>query len=257
MIISVTFWTFLVFRRSINNAFPPPVCNLSVPDRGGLLTHWSKCVFYSQVTLWQSSRGSGGGDGASSKMSPVPAASLASTVSTLQEQNRLLTHPPPLQHTPPLVLSVQLSFLTAQEFKGGFEPTQSTLSSAPPHPTHPSTSPIPATQRCFCAEISRWGAVCVWGQTCPSFDIRADSDSDWAADQDHSLSSPLLPPQSSPTHDMCHCHRSAPEDTTSWRSGQIPKAGKQKGGEGNNTRTPLSLQFLLMDYFKSSFFLNT
>lgn len=75
--------------------------------------------------------------------------------------------------------------------------------------------PASQAQRCFCAEISGRGAVCVLGQTCPSFDTRADADSDWAANQDHSLSSPLLPPQSSPTHDMCHCHRSALEDTTS------------------------------------------
>lgn len=106
---------------------------------------------------------------------------------------------------------------------------------SPATPTPP--SPPPPNQRCFRAEISGWGAVCVWGQTCPSFDTRADSDSNWAADQDHSLLSPLLPPQSSPTHDMCHCHRSALEDLTSWRSGQIPKAGKQRRGwvGGNST----------------------
>lgn len=87
--------------------------------------------------------------------------------------------------------------------------------------------PASQAQRCFFAEISGRGAVCVLGQTCPSFDTRADADSDWAANQDHSLSSPLLPPQSSPTQDMCHCQWSALEDTTSWRSGQIPAADKR------------------------------
>lgn len=108
---------------------------------------------------------------------------------------------------------------TAQECKGSFEASQrsSTLQET-----------CAGKKRCFCAEISGWGAVCVLGQTCPSFWHEGVlSDSDWATDQDHSLLSPLLPPQSSPTHDMCHCHRSAPEDMTSWRSGQIPKAEKR------------------------------
>ena len=58
------------------------------------------------------------------------------------------------------------------------------------------SSLLSATQRCFRAEISGRVAVYVLGQTCPSSDMRADSDSDWATDQDPSLLSPLLPSSS-------------------------------------------------------------
>lgn len=117
---------------------------------------------------------------------------------------------------------------TAQECKGSFEASQRSS-------TLQKTCTARGKKRCFRAEISGWGAVCVLGQTCPSFWHEGVlSDSDWATDQDHSLLSPLLPPQSSPTHDMCHCHRSALEDMTSWRSGQIPKA--EKRGEGKKKK---------------------
>lgn len=146
--------------------------------------------------------------------------------------------PPPTPHT------VQPSLPTAQEFKGSFEPL-----GAP--------KPLPSPKGVFLCvlRLVRWGSVCVLGPTCPSSDTRADSDSDWAADQDHTLLSPLLPPPSFPTHDMCHRHRSALEDMTSWRSGQIPKAENR---EGKKCLYPFFFFsfFTLMDYLKSSFFLN-
>lgn len=137
---------------------------------------------------------------------------LASARSALQEQN-LEIHSPPLH------------YFSCSPTYSHPSPLLKNLKAAlnPVLPNVRLSFPRQPPKRCFRAEISGWGTVCVLGQTCPSFDTRADSDSDWATDQDHSLLSPLLPLQSSPTHDMCHCHRSAAGDTSSSRSGQTPK----------------------------------
>lgn len=100
----------------------------------------------------------GGGGGSLARLQPGPLC-----------KGRIWSRLPSLPPPPPLVLP-RTAILSSQP-----ENLRAALNPLSPRCQ---TQPPPPTQRCFCAEISGRGAVCVLGQTCPSFDTGADSDSD-------------------------------------------------------------------------------
>lgn len=183
-------------------------------------------------------------------MSPVSAASL---VHSAGAECGVGSSPTPThRHTPPPpVLPVQLSFLTAQECKGGFEPSQSTLSNAAPPPPPPPQPKGVFVRRLVDEVQSVFGAKHAHpltpGRTPTPTGLRTKI-------APSRLPCFLLNPLQ---HMTCvtatDLHRKIrPVEG----QGKSPKQ-ESEGGGPNSTRTALSLRFSLMDYLKSSFFLNT